>query len=393
MNSTHESFGIMIDNMSELTFAANSLGTLSSGTTVGSTPRGLPKPANSGIQLSENNTSLVIHLYGEDETTRERKINKMLSTGYFNFSKTNSHLRRGVRAVVEQLLQSMDESTRTEIARQILIRPPVNSKRNAPTPTAKALAAPAVNPPKRAHLSTNRDLNEFIGAVNLFGREFVQRTPAPAANLGLFRGTTGQNYASQMPVQPGASPIAVTGAGGLPSLQRITPFVRTHDDGQSRNFNAGESKRSRRNDATASTSSSSVLPTCPKCGKRITVWEIRPYNHQKQNGCFYFLFRCCDTDFSNMAALSVDKNRQFKHLTSAVSTLTEWRFRMGNEKGKWRISCRGQDWTRCDHCKALFKNHNGVKSYRTKDKCVWKDMDPVAAGKAAAATVSVFVGK
>lgn len=128
------------------------------------------------------------------------------------------------------------------------------------------------------------------------------------------------------------------------------------------------------------TSGSSVKrPTCLECKKEISSGERRPYTHKRQNGSFYLIFRCCGKEFSNLASLSGEKNKQFSDLKPVHSDLAEWRF----EEKRWRLKCRGQNWTRCDHCQALYKYAPGARNYRTKEKCRWSQLPVAAAGIAA----------
>lgn len=337
------------------------------------------------VHVSENNDSLVVHLCGEDNATREQKISMMLFRGYYNFSSLSSRLRRGM---MDQLLLSMDEPARVALAKQILMDSAVT------TPAAEAAASLASLAVKRKHTkhdsttsSLTKDGDAFTSACWQSKRDCIQSAPnlsSPSGSQSLRSATTRFDHA----------PETTTEATTTTTLNGTLPLVRTREESESHmdEFNAtseGESARKRRNDAGTSITCIAESPTCPKCKKKITVRNRRPYNHKKQNGSFYFIYQCCGTDYSNMSVLSGINNKQFKKLTPAVSTLSEWHYlRYPDGKGKWRITCRGRRWTRCEHCKALYKNTKGKKSYHTRDRCPWSHLDPDEAGKAAAITVT-----
>ena len=103
-------------------------------------------------------------------------------------------------------------------------------------------------------------------------------------------------------------------------------------------------------------------PSCPICNKVITVKKKRSYSHTNQKGAFYYIFQCCNKEFSHLSSLP--KLRKFKKLEPACE-LHEWTFR----NDKWRLYCRGREWTRCQHCEALFLSYTGKDQYHTKSEC------------------------
>ena len=346
---------------------------------------GLQPFDNLGVHLSENKDSLVIHLCGEDNPTREQKISTMLLTGYYNFSGLSPRLRKGI---LDQLLLSMDEPARVALAKQILMESAVT------TPAAEAAASLALLAANMEHTNYESTHYGFTKGHNAFAsdcwqskRGCMQSAPSlssPAAGQSLRSMTTGFDHVSE------TAPEVTTTV----TLKASLPLVRTREDSDSYSddlsvSSEGESARKRRNDASTPITCTAAFPTCPKCKKRVTVRDRRPYNHKKQNGSYYFVYQCCGTDYSNMTILSGHHNKQFKKLSPPVSTLSEWHYlTYPDGKGKWRITCRGRRWTRCEHCKALYKNTKGKKSYHTRDRCPWSHLDPDEAGKAAAITVT-----
>lgn len=111
-------------------------------------------------------------------------------------------------------------------------------------------------------------------------------------------------------------------------------------------------------------------PTCPKCKKAITNARRLPYTHERNNGdSFYYNYRCCYGEYSNLRYLSGQKNRIFSRLLPPPQTLVRW---IHNGR-KWRLSCRGRQWTRCEYCRALYMFGRGTKGYHTKAKCpLWQ---------------------
>ena len=307
-----------------------------------SSPHLVPPPiinaANSTPGAERTNT-LALYLSADDYKTRERNLQKMLSAGYFNYDFANPRVRR---AVVEQLLRSMDPKTRAEIVEQYSKKP--MAKRRAPTPT-HAESKEEVNPKR-----PNRRPDFESSFVNACWKKDVQgkpQMPTLSVPLAVMPGCTNSRHVSRMDAIPETSSASIAYAA------------------------------------------STLEPTCPKCHKGLKCDAIRPYTHQNQKDSFYRIFRCCGREFSNMSTLSGTKNRQFKDLTPVDHQLHEWKYHHSKTGlRKWKLTCRGQDWTRCEHCKALFKDINGKNNYRTKNKCPWAHLHVAAAGDAAAAIVS-----
>ena len=125
-------------------------------------------------------------------------------------------------------------------------------------------------------------------------------------------------------------------------------------------------------------------PSCPECKKDIPNGVRLPYTHSRQNGSFYVRFRCCGKDFSNLSCLSGANNKQFLRLEPPPSGLQEWKW----VNNKWRLWCRGREWTCCDHCNVLYKYSSGEKCQHTREKCKWKYLSVTEAETAAANTLS-----
>ena len=105
-----------------------------------------------------------------------------------------------------------------------------------------------------------------------------------------------------------------------------------------------------------------LRPTCPICNQVVTTKNKRLYSHTNQKGAFYYIFKCCNKEFSHLGSLP--KLKKFKKLLPPRN-LGEWSFR----NNKWRLYCRGREWTRCQHCEALFFSYTGKNQYHTKSEC------------------------
>ena len=278
----------------------------------------------------ETSDTLTIHLFADDDKTRERNLEKLLTHGYFNYGIADSRVRK---AIIEQL--SMGDCTRTM----------AKTKRQAPS-TTHTEAKEDVNL-KRPNLGTDLDDPTALFVQACWNVERKQKTTA--------------TYSASM--------TAMTPHSSVTNSQHMSPMpILAENSSVSTAFSA-----------------SSFEPTCPKCYKPFKCKEIRPYTHNKQKDSSYHIYRCCETDFSNMSSLSGSKNKQFKDLDPADDHLHEWKYRTVKKgRGKWKLRCRGQDWTRCEHCKALYKDNHGSSSYHTRDRCTWSRLDDVNAGLAAA---------
>ena len=129
--------------------------------------------------------------------------------------------------------------------------------------------------------------------------------------------------------------------------------------------------------------------TCLKCKQKIPTGLRRPYTHQKSNGSFYLIFRCCGQDYSDLRNLSGERNKHFQGLKPTKSQLIAWAF--DDKFKKWRLMARGQSWTRCNHCKALYKNFSGKSGHHPKSKCPWAHLSEMDAEEAAAKSVCLAV--
>ena len=114
-----------------------------------------------------------------------------------------------------------------------------------------------------------------------------------------------------------------------------------------------------------------VPPKCPKCKKPIANGERVSYTHERNNGdSFYFNYRCCMAEFSDLRSLSGHRNKIFSRLLPPPAQLVRW---VHNGR-KWKLICRGRQWTRCEYCRSLYMFGRGSKGYHTKEKCpLWQE--------------------
>lgn len=104
-------------------------------------------------------------------------------------------------------------------------------------------------------------------------------------------------------------------------------------------------------------------PTCPLCSQTITVQRQRLYTHRHCKGAYYIIYQCCGREFSHLASL---KGCKIFDSLQPAQKLIEWKF----VRNKWRLNgCRGRDWTRCQHCEAIFAYYSGKNAYHTKSEC------------------------
>lgn len=112
-----------------------------------------------------------------------------------------------------------------------------------------------------------------------------------------------------------------------------------------------------------------LRPTCPVCNQVVTIKKKRQYSHTNQKGAFYYIFQCCNKEFSHLGSLP--KLKKFNKLLPPWD-LAEWSF----HNNKWRLYCRGREWTRCQYCEALFFSYTGKNQYHTKSECPLSKLTP-----------------
>ena len=345
---------------------------------------------------------LVMGKDGDGALTRQKYLEEMCRASYFQVGCMNAQV---CIEIMQQLISGMDDASRAIVFQ--CLKPNVEEisrKRRAPSSDTTEMMTKSHN--KVARLSQpwetstlSREGSANTDLLEQTKSNTVTRVSQPTFHVSanqprfehsrLFCGSAGQsnngteyvsagvhNSCRAQPVRPasrfirppscarGVQPTLKIHASITPMHPPKPPAILMQSKKISRCTHTEAFKEACDRYAT-------VLPKCPKCNKTITNGERVSYTHERNNGdSFYYNYRCCMTEYSDLRSLSGHRNRIFSRLLPPPLQLVRW---VHNGR-KWKLICRGRQWTRCEYCRALYMFGRGAKGYHTKEKCpLWQE--------------------
>lgn len=274
-----------------------------------------------------------------DETTRADNLAHMWHANFFGMNWPNKKL---CTEIMIQMVSKMTDSSRSEAILNLLLQ-------------------------QKTNLLTDIIAQALLKMDFMSRAEVIRRLPLPQTSIS--RKRPASDHAPICVTREPKPPVVVSGLKNYWSNKRQRTTAR-HDP-----FKRPELVRN--------------AQSCLACGKKIPRGVRRPYTHQKSNGSFYVIYRCCGKDYSDLKNLSGLRNKHFQGLKPVKHELTGWSF--DKKFNKWRLMARGQSWTRCNHCKALYKNFSGKSGHHPTSKCAWAYLNEAEAEEAAANSVTLAI--
>lgn len=132
-------------------------------------------------------------------------------------------------------------------------------------------------------------------------------------------------------------------------------------------------------------STSVGTPCCPECSKPFTDFAYFGHHCNGPHKKAYKIYQCYCTG----KTLQYSDLRSLHHFVPSTiasqlkePAICQWQCKKkiyqkahkngvpgGKEDWFWHLRCRGVQWTRCNHCKNLYKHHSGASGYRRKTEC------------------------